>query len=69
MLQSLIRRAGPLVAIHYNKSADDVLEKRIIIFTNLSLKKLSPLMRFDNMIILNAFHVSFFDDQQYKEYF
>ncbi|MFZ0895298.1 MAG: hypothetical protein WAZ77_12425 [Candidatus Nitrosopolaris sp.] len=48
---------GPLVPIHYNKSAGDVLEKRIIISTNLSLKKLSPLMRFDKMIILNAFHI------------
>jgi energy-coupling factor transporter ATP-binding protein EcfA2 len=44
----------PLVPIHYSKSAADVLEKRIIISTNLSLKKLPPLMRFDNMIIDEA---------------
>src|SRR5215469_2328887 len=44
----------PLVPIHYSKSASDVLEKRIIISTNLSLKKLPPLMRFDNMIIDEA---------------
>ncbi|MGB7955799.1 MAG: hypothetical protein WCF23_17635 [Candidatus Nitrosopolaris sp.] len=48
---------GPPVPIHYNKSAGVVLEKRIIISTNLSLKKLFPLMRFDNMIILNSFHI------------
>jgi hypothetical protein len=44
----------PLVPIHYSRSADDVMEKRIIISTNLSLKKLPPLMRFDNMIIDEA---------------
>jgi len=44
----------PLVPIHYSKSAGDILEKRIIISTNLSLKKLPPLMRFDNMIIDEA---------------
>ena len=44
----------PLVPIHYSKSASDVLEKRIIISTNLSLKKLPPMMRFDNMIIDEA---------------
>jgi hypothetical protein len=44
----------PLVPIHYSKSASDVLEKRIIVSTNLSLKKLPPLMRFDNMIIDEA---------------
>lgn len=44
----------PLLPIHYSKSSSDVLEKRIIISTNLSLKKLPPLMRFDNMIIDEA---------------
>jgi superfamily I DNA/RNA helicase len=44
----------PLVPIRYSKSASDVLEKRIVISTNLSLKKLPPLMRFDNMIIDEA---------------
>jgi hypothetical protein len=44
----------PLLPIRYSKSASDVLDKRIIISTNLSLKKLPPLMRFDNMIIDEA---------------
>jgi hypothetical protein len=44
----------PLVPIHFSKIANDVLEKRIIISTNLSLKRLPSLMRFDNMIIDEA---------------
>src|SRR5207247_8118444 len=43
-----------LIPIHFSKIANDVLEKRIIISTNLSLKRLPPLMRFDNMIIDEA---------------
>ena len=43
----------PLLPITFNRSADTLLEKRIIISTNLSLKKLPPI-RFDNMIIDEA---------------
>jgi hypothetical protein len=43
----------PLLPIHFSRSADALLEKRIIISTNLSLKKL-PTIRFDNMIIDEA---------------
>ena len=45
--------ADPLLPITFNRSADTLLEKRIIISTNLSLKKLPPI-RFDNMIIDEA---------------
>lgn len=44
----------PLLPLHYSKSSNDILEKRIIISTNLSLKKLPLLMRFGNMIIDEA---------------
>jgi energy-coupling factor transporter ATP-binding protein EcfA2 len=43
----------PLLPITFNRSADTLSEKRIIISTNLSLKKLPPI-RFDNMIIDEA---------------
>jgi hypothetical protein len=43
----------PLLSIPFSRSADALLEKRIIISTNLSLKKLPPI-RFDNMIIDEA---------------
>jgi energy-coupling factor transporter ATP-binding protein EcfA2 len=43
----------PLLPITFSRSAYTLLEKRIIISTNLSLKKLPPI-RFDNMIIDEA---------------
>ena len=43
----------PSLPIPYSRCADDILAKRIIISTNLSLKRLPP-MRFDNMIIDEA---------------
>ena len=43
----------PLLPITFSRSSDTLLEKRIIISTNLSLKKL-PSIRFDNMIIDEA---------------
>ena len=44
----------PTIPIPFSRSANDIREKRIIISTNLSLKKLPSLMRFDNMIIDEA---------------
>jgi len=44
----------PLLPIPFSRSANEIQEKRIIISTNLSLKKLPSLMRFDNMIIDEA---------------
>jgi hypothetical protein len=44
----------PLIPIPFSRSANEIQEKRIIISTNLSLKKLPSLMRFDNMIIDEA---------------
>jgi energy-coupling factor transporter ATP-binding protein EcfA2 len=43
----------PFLPISFSRSADLLLEKRIIISTNLSLKKL-PAIRFDNMVIDEA---------------
>jgi hypothetical protein len=43
----------PLLPIPFSRHTDILLEKRIIISTNLSLKRL-PTMRFDNMIIDEA---------------
>lgn len=43
----------PLLPITFSRSSDTLLDKRIIISTNLSLKKL-PSIRFDNMIIDEA---------------
>ena len=37
----------PLIPIPFSRSANEIQEKRIIISTNLSLKKLPSLMRFD----------------------
>jgi hypothetical protein len=42
------------IPIPFSRSANEIQEKKIIISTNLSLKKLPPLMRFDNMIIDEA---------------
>jgi hypothetical protein len=44
----------PSIPIPFSRSASEVQEKRIIISTNLSLKRLPSLMRFDNMIIDEA---------------
>jgi AAA domain len=44
----------PLIPIPFSRSASEIQEKRIIISTNLSLKRLPSLMRFDNMIIDEA---------------
>jgi hypothetical protein len=44
----------PLIPIPFSRSANDIQEMRIVISTNLSLKKLPSLMRFDNMIIDEA---------------
>jgi energy-coupling factor transporter ATP-binding protein EcfA2 len=44
----------PSIPIPFSRSANEIQEKRIIISTNLSLKKLPSLMRFDNMIIDEA---------------
>src|ERR671927_579050 len=44
----------PSIPIPFSRSANEIHEKRIIISTNLSLKKLPSLMRFDNMIIDEA---------------
>jgi AAA domain len=44
----------PMIPIPFSRSANAIQEKRIIISTNLSLKKLPSLMRFDNMIIDEA---------------
>ena len=44
----------PLIPIPFSRSANEIQEKRIIISTNLSLKKLPSLLRFDNMIIDEA---------------
>jgi hypothetical protein len=44
----------PLMPIPFSRSASEIQEKRIIISTNLSLKRLPSLMRFDNMIIDEA---------------
>jgi hypothetical protein len=44
----------PPILIPFSRSANEIQEKRIIISTNLSLKKLPSLMRFDNMIIDEA---------------
>jgi AAA domain len=44
----------PLIPIPFSRSANEIQEKRIIISTNLSLKKLPSLMRFENMIIDEA---------------
>ena len=44
----------PLIPIPFSRSANEIHEKRIIISTNLSLKRLPALMRFDNMIIDEA---------------
>ena len=44
----------PLIPIPFSRSANEIQEKQIIISTNLSLKKLPSLMRFDNMIIDEA---------------
>lgn len=44
----------PLIPIPFSRSAHEIQEKRIIISTNLSLKRLPSLMRFDNMIIDEA---------------
>jgi energy-coupling factor transporter ATP-binding protein EcfA2 len=42
------------IPIPFSRSANEIQEKRIVISTNLSLKKLPSLMRFDNMIIDEA---------------
>jgi energy-coupling factor transporter ATP-binding protein EcfA2 len=42
------------IPIPFSRSANEIQEKRIIISTNLSLKKLPSLMRFDNMIVDEA---------------
>jgi len=58
--KSLCLRTGnptgvdPSIPIPFSRSANEIQEKRIIISTNLSLKKLPSLMRFDNMIIDEA---------------
>jgi len=44
----------PSIPISFSRSANEIQKKRIIISTNLSLKKLPSLMRFDNMIIDEA---------------
>jgi hypothetical protein len=44
----------PLMPIPFSRSASEIQEKRIIISTNLSLKRLPSLMRFDNMIVDEA---------------
>jgi hypothetical protein len=44
----------PLIPIPFSRSANEIQEKRVIISTNLSLKKLPSLIRFDNMIIDEA---------------
>jgi energy-coupling factor transporter ATP-binding protein EcfA2 len=44
----------PLIPIPFSRSANEIQEKRIIISTNLSLKRLPSLMRFDNMIVDEA---------------
>jgi hypothetical protein len=56
---NLCRRTGnptgidPTLPIPFSRSIDIILKKRIVISTNLSLKRL-PTMRFDNMIIDEA---------------
>ena len=58
--KSLCLRTGnptgvdPSIPIPFSRSANEIQEKSIIISTNLSLKKLPSLMRFDNMIIDEA---------------
>jgi AAA domain len=44
----------PIIPIPFSRSVNEIQEKRIIISTNLSLKRLPALMRFDNMIIDEA---------------
>jgi hypothetical protein len=44
----------PLIPIPFSRSATEIQEKSIIISTNLSLKRLPSLMRFDNMIVDEA---------------
>src|SRR5919202_4619065 len=44
----------PLIPIPFSRSASDIQGKQIIISTNLSLKKLPSMMRFDNMIVDEA---------------
>ncbi|MFL6399786.1 MAG: AAA domain-containing protein [Nitrososphaeraceae archaeon] len=44
----------PLIPIPFSRSITEIQEKSIIISTNLSLKKLPSLMRFDNMIVDEA---------------
>jgi hypothetical protein len=44
----------PSIPIPFSRSANEIQEKRIIISTNLSLKKLPSLMTFDNMLIDEA---------------
>jgi energy-coupling factor transporter ATP-binding protein EcfA2 len=46
--------ADPLIPIPFSRSASDIQGKQIIISTNLSLKKLPSMMRFDNMIVDEA---------------
>jgi hypothetical protein len=43
----------PTLPIPFSRSIDTILKKRIVISTNLSLKRL-PIMRFDNMIVDEA---------------
>lgn len=44
----------PSIPIPFSRSANEIEGKRIIVSTNLSLKKLPSMMRFDNMIIDEA---------------